>query len=130
MKGQVSFALESSGTGWVGLGFPEIPGRMAPGDVVIGWADGSGAGNVKGYSITINSIDATHENPDIKLAEAVAMEEGESTVVAFSVPISGGALDLSLEGDTDVNFAMGFSDGLTYHRTSRGSAKVQLGKGM
>lgn len=129
-EGEVAFALEGKTTGWVALSFPEIPGIMTPADLVLGWVDDGGDVDVRGFGVTQYSVNDGDENSDIELSGVAVEEEGETTVVFFTLPMEGSNIKLSLEGDTNVNYAIGVTDTLGYHRSSRGANTIQLGKGV
>ncbi|GMH32522.1 hypothetical protein BSKO_00356 [Bryopsis sp. KO-2023] len=128
-EGEIAFALEGTTTGYVGFGFTEVAGMMSPADIVLGWTN-SEETVVKPYrAVTIDITDAELDD-SVTLKNTFASEKDGTTIVAYTRSISDGTTKLSLEGKSEVIFAIAPQDELAWHLGDRDGGTILLGKAL
>eukprot|EP01065_Artemidia_motanka_P003855 TRINITY_DN1184_c0_g1_i1.p1 TRINITY_DN1184_c0_g1~~TRINITY_DN1184_c0_g1_i1.p1 ORF type:complete len:3003 (+),score=803.35 TRINITY_DN1184_c0_g1_i1:42-9011(+) len=83
---EIHFGVVAPGTGWVGMAFPDTPGRMVPAVAVIGWAGGCGE-HTGAYDLRQQSVSGVTMGSDtgarVGLLESSAEEVSGTTFLRF-----------------------------------------------
>lgn len=125
-EGEIAIALVGQTMGWVGIGFPDKFGSMAPADIALGWVD-SGETILTSYHPTGQSISKDDVDDSVKLSNIKGKQANGVTTIQFVRRLDEGKNPIKLQPDFPVNVAIGDSDALVYHGTTRDSLKIDFG---
>eukprot|EP00210_Caulerpa_lentillifera_P006317 g6034.t1 len=113
----VAFACETSGTGWVGIGWPETPGVMVGSQTVIGLGGGD-TGSVGVYLLEERAPSGITEDNSLFEIEDGEIETGDdSSVLRFKR-----LFDDEFDGEGEIDLVVAFhasSNEIEYHGTTR-----------
>ena len=119
----VSFACQTTGTGWVALGWPESPGLMIGSEAVIGL--GGDEGSVSTYKLEEKSADAIVEDGDLfEIEDGEIEQDDDGSILRFKR-----IFDDDFDGEGEIDLVVAFhadSNEIEYHLTNRGGIKVTL----
>jgi hypothetical protein len=136
---RINLTFTGRTTGWVGLGFPSTPGFMLGSDAIIGWVTSNGTVTVGDYYITQRVPACPGVCPDNQQRGQNNIEsftgfeaDGHTTLSVIRKLVTNDTKfdkPISLTEDTNIVFAVGFSDTLAYHGPNRAAATINFGSG-
>ncbi|CAD7696345.1 unnamed protein product [Ostreobium quekettii] len=127
---EIRFAVEGATSGWVGIGFAEQSGAMAPSDCVVGWVE-DGVPDVRPYRVMSRSISPGDEDTSIIITDVAASEVDGNTTIAFTWNVASGNVPVDpSSGIVLMNAALGGSDGLVQHGPGERSSFLLSGVGV
>eukprot|EP00210_Caulerpa_lentillifera_P002100 g2015.t1 len=116
--GEIAITLVAETDGWIGIGFAESTGQMAPADVVLGWVSG-GTASINGYSISGQSISADQATENIGLRELQGSEVNGLTTLQF-ILTGQFTRPVDFTQNVNLNAAVGPTDSLIPHSYRNG----------